>query len=94
MLQSIRDNSQGIIAKIIVGLIAVTFALFGVESLVSLTAGSNAPATVNGEEISQQDLHQGVQLQRRQMLSQMGEDADPSLLDGWFDQQYGFGRSD
>ncbi|WP_415900838.1 SurA N-terminal domain-containing protein [Neptuniibacter sp. QD48_11] len=81
MLQSIRDNSQGIIAKIIVGLIAVTFALFGVESLVSLTAGSNAPATVNGEEISQQDLYQGVQLQRRQMLSQMGEDADPSLLD-------------
>ncbi|MDO6515150.1 MULTISPECIES: SurA N-terminal domain-containing protein [unclassified Neptuniibacter] len=81
MLQSIRDNSQGIIAKIIVGLIAVTFALFGVESLVSLTAGSNAPATVNGEEISQQDLVQGVQLQKRQMLSQMGEDADPALLD-------------
>ncbi|WP_067868346.1 SurA N-terminal domain-containing protein [Neptuniibacter marinus] len=81
MLQSIRDNSQGIIAKIIVGLIAVTFALFGVESLVSLTAGSNAPATVNGEEISQQDLVQGVQRQRRQMLSQMGEGADPALLD-------------
>ncbi len=81
MLQSIRDNSQGIVAKIIVGLIAVTFALFGVESLVSLTAGSNAPATVNGAEISQQELYQGVQLQRRQMLSQMGEDADPALLD-------------
>lgn len=81
MLQSIRDNSQGIIAKVIVGLIAVTFALFGVESLVSLTAGSNAPATVNGVEISQQDLYQGVQLQRRQMLAQMGDDADPALLD-------------
>ena len=81
MLQSIRDNSQGIVAKIIVGLIAVTFALFGVESLVSLTAGSNAPATVNGVEISQQELYQGVQLQRRQMLSQMGDDADPALLD-------------
>ena len=81
MLQSIRDNSQGIVAKIIVGLIAVTFALFGVESLVSLTGGSNAPATVNGIEISQQELYQGVQLQRRQMLSQMGDDADPALLD-------------
>ncbi|MFW1678216.1 SurA N-terminal domain-containing protein [Pontibacter sp. JAM-7] len=81
MLQSIRDNSQGIVAKIIVGLIAVTFALFGVESLVSLTAGSNAPATVNGTEISQQELLRGVQLQRRQMLSQMGENADPTLLD-------------
>lgn len=81
MLQSIRDNSQGIVAKIIVGLIAITFALFGVESLVSLTAGSNAPAAVNGVEISQQELYQNVQLQRRQMLSQMGENADPSLLD-------------
>lgn len=80
MLQSIRDNSQGIVAKIIVGLIAVTFALFGVESLVSLTASSNAPATVNGQEISQQEFHQAVQLQRRQMLNQMGDNADPSLL--------------
>lgn len=80
MLQSIRDNSQGIIAKVIVGLIIVTFALFGVESLVSLTNGSNAPATVNGEEITEQELYQEVELQRRQILSQMGENADPALL--------------
>ena len=81
MLQSIRNNSQGIIAKVIVGLIAVTFALFGVESLVSLTGGSNAPATVNGEEVSERQLLQGVELQRRQLLNQMGENADPTLLD-------------
>ncbi|MDO6562524.1 SurA N-terminal domain-containing protein [Amphritea sp. 1_MG-2023] len=81
MLQNIRDNSQGIVAKIIVGLIIVTFALFGVESLVSLTSGSNAPATVNGVEISERDLLQGADLQRRQLLAQMGENADPTLLD-------------
>lgn len=81
MLQNIRDNSQGIVAKIIVGLIAVTFALFGVESLVSLTGGSNAPATVNGVEISERDVLQGADLQRRQLLSQMGDNADPTLLD-------------
>ena len=81
MLQTIRNNSQSIIAKVIVGLIAVTFALFGVESLVSLTSGSNAPATVNGEEISERQLMQGVELQRRQLLNQMGENADPALLD-------------
>ncbi|RTE65686.1 peptidylprolyl isomerase [Amphritea opalescens] len=81
MLQNIRDNSQGIVAKIIVGLIIVTFALFGVESLVSLTSGSNAPATVNGVEISEQELLQGADLQRRQLLAQMGENADPTLLD-------------
>ncbi|MDI3326018.1 SurA N-terminal domain-containing protein [Pontibacterium granulatum] len=81
MLQTIRNNSQSIIAKVIVGLIVVTFALFGVESLVSLTSGSNAPATVNGEEISERQLLQGVELQRRQLLNQMGENADPTLLD-------------
>ncbi|MBQ0784345.1 MAG: SurA N-terminal domain-containing protein, partial [Amphritea sp.] len=81
MLQNIRDNSKGIVAKVIVGLIAVTFALFGVESLVSLTASSNAPATVNGVEISERDLLQGADLQRRQLLAQMGENADPTLLD-------------
>lgn len=81
MLQTIRNNSQSILAKVIVGLIAITFALFGVESLVSLTSGSNAPATVNGEEISERQLLQGVELQRRQLLSQMGENADPTLLD-------------
>ncbi len=81
MLQNIRDNSKGIVAKVIVGLIAVTFALFGVESLVSLTAGSNAPAIVNGVEISERDLLQGADLQRRQLLTQMGENADPTLLD-------------
>ncbi|WP_432695402.1 SurA N-terminal domain-containing protein [Marinobacterium sp. YM272] len=81
MLQTIRENSKGIIAKVIVGLIAITFALFGVESLISLTNREPAPAEVNGEDISQQDLFQGMELQRRQLLAQMGENADPSAID-------------
>ena len=31
MLQNIRDNSTGIVAKIIVGLIALTFVVTGVQ---------------------------------------------------------------
>jgi peptidyl-prolyl cis-trans isomerase D len=81
MLQSIRDNSQSIVAKVIVGLIVVTFALFGVESLVSLTTGTKAPATVNGVEIGDQELFRAVELQRRQLLAQMGANADPAALD-------------
>jgi len=81
MLQGIRDNSKGVIAKVIVGFIVLTFALFGVESLVTLSQGSNAPATVNGEEISEVDLFQATQLQRRSILAQMGENADPSSID-------------
>ncbi|RAU18453.1 peptidylprolyl isomerase [Nitrincola tibetensis] len=81
MLQSIRDNSKGIIAKIIVGLIALTFALFGVESLIGLGSSEKPIATVNGEAVSTQELMRGVELQRRQILSQMGPDADPTMLD-------------
>ena len=81
MLQGIRDNSKGIVAKVIVGFIVLTFAMFGVDSLVGLTQGSNAPASVNGEEISEQDLYQATQLQRRSILAQMGANADPSSID-------------
>ena len=81
MLQTIRENSQGIIAKVIVGLIIVTFALFGVESLIGLANSEKAPAEVNGEEISSIDLQREVELQRRQILSRMGEDADPAAID-------------
>jgi len=81
MLQTIRENSQGIIAKVIVGLIALTFALWGVESLVSLTTREPAPAEVNGEDITRQELFQGMELQRRQLLAQMGENADPAAID-------------
>ena len=40
MLQNIRKNIHGTMAKIIVGLIIATFALFGVESI--LTGGGRA----------------------------------------------------
>lgn len=81
MLQSIRENSKGIVAKIIVGLIIVTFALFGVESLVGLANSEKAPAEVNGEEISNLDLQQGIELQRRQLLARMGENGNPADID-------------
>ncbi|WP_417532706.1 SurA N-terminal domain-containing protein [Marinobacterium stanieri] len=81
MLQTIRENSQGIIAKAIVGLIIVTFALFGVESLIGLANSEKPPAEVNGAEVSAVDLQRGVELQRRRILAQMGEDADPAAID-------------
>ncbi|EPJ46878.1 MAG: hypothetical protein OFPII_16780 [Osedax symbiont Rs1] len=81
MLQGIRDNSKGIVAKVIVGFIVLTFAMFGVDSLVGLTQGSNAPASVNGEEITERDLYFATQMQRRSILASMGESADPSSID-------------
>ena len=56
MLQNIRDKSKSIAVKIIVGVIALTFVLWGAESLVLLNQGTNAPVEVNGEEVSRQAL--------------------------------------
>ncbi|MEH6648430.1 MAG: SurA N-terminal domain-containing protein [Motiliproteus sp.] len=81
MLQSMREGSQGIIAKIIVGFIIVTFALWGVDSLMGLATDPGAPVTVNGVEISEAEIQNGVEMQRRQLLARMGENADPSLLE-------------
>ena len=82
MLQAIRDGSKGIAAKIIVGLIILTFALFGIESIVALGGGEDAPAEVNGVEISEYQVSQMVQLQKRRLQAQFGEsfDMDESRL--------------
>ncbi len=80
MLQSIRDNAQGIVSKILVSLIAFTFVIWGAESLFSFSTGSNAPAAVNGEEISLQQLAQAAELNRRQVLLN-NPDLDPVTLD-------------
>ncbi len=81
MLDSFRENSQGIVAKVIVGFIVVTFALWGVESLVSLGTADNAPVIVNGVDVSERQIQEGIDLQRRQLMAQMGDEADPALLE-------------
>ncbi|MCZ6828330.1 MAG: SurA N-terminal domain-containing protein [Gammaproteobacteria bacterium] len=80
MLQSIRKNIQGTMAKIIVGLIIVPFALFGIESLVG-GGGARYVAEVNGEGITAPELQQQINQQKRRLLMSMGENIDPSMLD-------------
>lgn len=80
MLQDIRQNIQGTAAKIVVGLIVVTFALFGIESIL-VSGGGNEIAEVNGEAIYPQELQQSMDTQRRRLIAMMGENLDPSMLD-------------
>ncbi|MCG4453149.1 SurA N-terminal domain-containing protein [Pseudomonas sp. MMS21-TM103] len=81
MLQNIRDNSQGWIAKTIIGLIVVLLALTGIEAIFTGTSNSQNAAEVNGEKITINQLGQAVEMQRRQLLQQLGRDFDASLLD-------------
>jgi peptidyl-prolyl cis-trans isomerase D len=80
MLQNIRDNSKGIVAKILVSLIAFTFVIWGADALWTISADNSAPAEVNGEEISLQELLQSSEFQRRQILAS-NPDIDPVTLD-------------
>ena len=57
---------------IVIGLIVLSFVFAGVGSYLT-SSGSNAAATVNGEEISAQELERAYQNQRQRMESQYGE---------------------
>lgn len=81
MLQNIRDNSQGWIAKTIIGVIVVLMALTGFDAIFQAVNHSKDAAKVNGDTISQNDLSQAVDTQRRQLMQRLGKDFDASLLD-------------
>ncbi len=64
MLESIRNRSNGPIAKFIIGLIIVPFAFAGVYSYMNVNT-SNAVATVNGDEISLMEFDRSYRLQQQ-----------------------------
>ncbi|MEX2470515.1 MAG: SurA N-terminal domain-containing protein [Pseudohongiellaceae bacterium] len=80
MLQDIRDNSQGIIAKIIIGLIVAVFALFGVESIIGGLVTSPPVAEVNGEEITEVQLQNSTQNLMNQ-IGASGQGIDQALVE-------------
>lgn len=71
MLENIRESSQGIVAKIILGFIILTFAVAGIGSYTNQV--DTSVAEVNGEKISQADFDKAYQSQRARMSQQFGE---------------------
>lgn len=80
MLQDIRNNFQGTMAKVIIAVICIPFVFFGVESIFG-GGPSNNVAEVNGEVITLQELNEAVFLQKRRLISQLGDQLDPAMLD-------------
>lgn len=80
MLNFIRERAQGWIAWVIVGLISIPFALWGVNSY--LTGPSDVVvATVNGESIKQAEYQQAFQQYRDRMRNMLGDKFNPALFD-------------
>lgn len=76
MLETIRNHAKGWIAKVILGLIAVTFALFGVDSYMKGGGGADEVASVGKTKISRQEFSRELQNQTDQVREAMGEKYD------------------
>ncbi len=81
MLQQIRDKTQGIISKILVGLLIAVFALWGLDTIVGNFLVSTPKLTVNGDEILSQEIDSVTQQKAQEVIAQLGENPDLSLLD-------------
>ena len=71
MLENIREGSQGWVAKSILGLVILTFALAGIGSYTNSVDSS--VADVNGEKISQDAFNKAYQAHRNRMAQQFGD---------------------
>ncbi len=75
MLMKIRDGASGIFAYIIVALLAIPFALWGIHEYLGGPADQNV-AEVNGEEITKRIFDVQLQDQRRYLRSILGDSFD------------------
>ncbi|WP_160062584.1 SurA N-terminal domain-containing protein [Psychromonas sp. L1A2] len=89
MLERLREGSQGVVAKSILIVIILSFALAGVSGYLGTTS-ENAAVTVNGEAISQQSVEQAYQNERARLQQQYGEQFDLIASSPNFAQQVRF----
>ena len=81
MLEAIRKHAQGWLAKVILGLIALTFALFGLDTYMQGDRSGGAIASVGELEISREALAEEVRAQTDRMREAMGPAFDPAVAE-------------
>ncbi|MEE3271753.1 MAG: SurA N-terminal domain-containing protein, partial [Pseudomonadota bacterium] len=80
MLSAIREKATGWIAWILVILISIPFALWGVNSYFE-GATQIVIAVANGVEIEQSDYHRALAQKQRQLVQLAGRDLGTEYLD-------------
>jgi peptidyl-prolyl cis-trans isomerase D len=81
MLQNIRNNSQGLLAKTIIGFIIFVFAIFGLDSIVGTFVNSNVSVSVNGVDIDEFSIENEAQRITQELLSSLGANIDFADID-------------
>ncbi|MCG7537725.1 SurA N-terminal domain-containing protein [Pseudoalteromonas sp. OOF1S-7] len=84
MLEKIREGSQGLAAKIILGVVILSFALAGIGGYLGQTT-EQAVAEVNGVKITQMEFSRAYENERARLERQFGEyftqiSADPAYM--------------
>lgn len=87
MLQTMRNNAQGTLAKIIVAFIIIVFALWGVESIVTMGGGEPAAIEVDGVEIKESDIAMAMEMQRANLSRQFGDQFNEDIFNEQFLRQ-------
>jgi peptidyl-prolyl cis-trans isomerase D len=81
MLQSIRDKTQGWIAGVIVSLLILSFALWGIHSYIEGSSGNDVIAKVDGVEIFKNQVSSTYERMRQQLGTQLGGTQLPVQLE-------------
>ena len=79
MFDVVRSNPR--VAQVILALITVPFALWGVEYYVRGSGQSEAVATVGGSKITQGEFQKALHEQQERLRPLLGGRADPAMLD-------------
>jgi LPS O-antigen subunit length determinant protein (WzzB/FepE family) len=72
MLQTFRSHLVGWFSKILIGLISIAFALFGIQYYLVGSRSNQSVVTVNGEKISPTQLTVAYNRNRNRLLNQYG----------------------
>ncbi len=80
MLEAIRKHTTGWLAKLILALITIPFALFGIDSYFNQAGSNVAIAKVNGDKISIQEYGNAIENVRNRLQSE-GQKVDAALLE-------------
>jgi peptidyl-prolyl cis-trans isomerase D len=81
MLEAIRKHAKGWLAKVILALIIVTFALFGVDSYMSGDRSGGMVAEVGDVGISRDELTQEIRAQSDRMREALGPAFDSAVTE-------------
>ncbi|HET7363190.1 MAG TPA: SurA N-terminal domain-containing protein, partial [Burkholderiales bacterium] len=67
--------------QVVLGLIAITFATWGIESYTRFAGGRDTVASVNGSDISRREFDEQLRVQQEGMRRMFGGQVDPAAFD-------------